>query len=59
MVTRALTLGMLGALALVAIGAWGVVKIAEGDWFIGGAFVVCALLGARSLFSTVRRMRHG
>ena len=51
-------LGVLGAVALVAIGVWGVVKLGEGDWFIGGAFVACALLGVRSLFSTVRRMRR-
>ena len=58
MVARALILGVVGAVALVAIGVWGAVKLGEGDWFIGGAFVACALLGARSLFSTVRRMRR-
>jgi len=51
-------LSVLGAVALLAIGAWGVVKLGGDDWFIGGAFVVCALLGVRSLVSTVRRMRR-
>ena len=37
--------GVLGAVALVATGVWGVVKLGEGDWLIGGAFVVCAVLG--------------
>ena len=55
---RAVTMGVLGAVALLAVGVWGVVNLVEGDWFIGVGFVGCALLGLRSLVLTVGRMRR-
>jgi hypothetical protein len=55
---RAVMLGALGAVALVAVGAWGVIKLGEGDWLIGGAFVVCAVLGLRSVAAAVGRVRR-
>ena len=55
---RAVTVGVLGVAALVAVGVWGVVNLVEGDWFIGGLFVACVLFGLPSLVSSVRRMRR-
>jgi hypothetical protein len=55
---RAVTVGVLGVAALLAVGVWGVINLVERDWFIGGVFVACALLGVPSLISTVRRMRR-
>ena len=55
---RAVTVGVLGAVAFLAVGVLGVVNLVEGDWFIGGLFVACALVGLPSLVSTVRRMRR-
>ena len=55
---RAVTVGVLGAAALLAVGVWGVVNLLDGDWFIGGLFAACALFGAPSLVSRVRRLRR-
>jgi hypothetical protein len=55
---RALTLGVLRAVAVLAIGALGIVNLLEGDWFIGGLLVVCVLLSLPSLVSIVRRVRR-
>jgi hypothetical protein len=52
------TVGVLGAAALLAVGVWGVVNLAAGDWFIGGLFVACALFGVPSVVSRVRRLRR-
>ena len=55
---RAVTVGVLGAAALLAVGVWGVVNLLDGDWFIGGLFVACALFGVPSVVSRVRRLRR-
>ena len=55
---RAVLVGVLLAVGFVAIGVWGIVNLTEGDWFIGGLFIACALLGLPSLISTVRRVRR-
>jgi hypothetical protein len=55
---RAITVAVLGSVALLAIGVWGVINLVEGDWFIGGLFVACVLVSLPSLASTVRRMRR-
>ena len=55
---REVTASVLGAIALVAVLVWGVAKLVNGDWFIGSAFVACAVLGLRSLVLTVRRLRR-
>jgi hypothetical protein len=54
---RALTVGVLRAVLLLGLGVWGVVKLLEGDWFIGGVLLACVLLGVPSLVSTLRRAR--
>jgi hypothetical protein len=55
---RAAALGTLGAVAFLAVGVWGIVNLLDGDWFIGGLFLGCMLLGLSSLTSTVRSMRR-
>jgi hypothetical protein len=55
---RALRVGVLRAVLLLVLGVWGVVKLVEGDWFIGGVLLACVLLGVPSLVSTVRRIRR-
>jgi hypothetical protein len=55
---RALIVGILGTAAILGIGVWGIVNLVEGDWFIGGLFVGCALVSLQSLVTTVRRMRR-
>ena len=55
---RALILGVLSAVALLAVGVWGVVKLGERDWLVGSIFVVCAVLGLRSVASAVGRVRR-
>ena len=58
MVHRALIVGVLGAVAIVGIAVWGIVNLVDGDRFIGGLFVGCALVSLPSLVTTVRRMRR-
>lgn len=58
MTHRALIVGVLGAVAILGIGVWGIVNLVEGDWFVGGLFVGCALVSLPSLVTTVRRMRR-
>jgi hypothetical protein len=55
---RALKAGVLRAALLLAAGVWGVVKLFEGDWFIGGVLVACVLLAVPSLVSTFGRARR-
>jgi hypothetical protein len=55
---RALIVEILGTAAILGIGVWGIVNLVEGDWFIGGLFVGCALVSLPSLVTTVRRMRR-
>ena len=56
---RALTVSVLVRVAaLVGLGVWGVVKLADGDWFIGGVLVACVLLGSQSLVTRVQRVRR-
>ncbi len=55
---RAVTVGVLAAAALLAIGAWGIVNLLDGDWFVGGLFVACAILGVPSAVSRVRQLRR-
>ena len=40
---------MLGVAVYLAVGVWGVVNLAEGDWFIGGVMVTVMLVGLPSL----------
>ena len=58
MTHRALIVGILGAAAILGLAAWGIANLAQGDWFIGGLFVGCALISLPSLATTVRRMRR-
>jgi hypothetical protein len=46
---RSLMLSLLGIAAYVAVGVWGVVNLAEGDWFVGGVMLGAALVGLPSL----------
>ena len=52
-VSRSAATLLLGAVAFVLVGVWGVVNLTEGDWFIGGLMVACAIVG---LWSTVVRL---
>ena len=52
-VSRSAATGLLGAVAFVLVGVWGVVNLSQGDWFIGGVMVACAVVG---LWSLVVRM---
>ena len=54
----AVAVGVLGTLAFLAVGVWGVANLVEGDWFIGGLFLVCAVAGLPSVVSTARRLRR-
>jgi hypothetical protein len=46
---RSLMMSLLGIAAYVAVGVWGVVNLAEGDWFVGGVMLGAALVGLPSL----------
>ena len=37
------------AVAWTFLGAWGVLNLTEGDWFIGTLMLVCAVAGLCSL----------
>jgi hypothetical protein len=47
---------ILAAVAWVLIGVWGAVNLAQGDWFIGGVMLGCAVVGLWSL--AVRALRE-
>ena len=47
--SRASAIAVLGAVGFVLVGAWGVVNLSEGDWFIGVAMVGSAAVGLWSL----------
>ena len=55
---RAAALGVLGALAYLAIGVWTVVNFVEADWVMGGIGAACVLVGVPKLISTVLRLRR-
>ena len=55
-VSRSAATGLLGAVAFVLVGAFGVVNLAEGDWFIGGVLVASAIVSLWSL--GVRFFQH-
>jgi hypothetical protein len=55
---RAAALGVLGALAYLAIGVWALVNFLEADWVMGGIGAACVLVGVPKLISTVQRMRR-
>ena len=55
---RAALAGMLGVLAYLGIGVWGVVNFVEADWVMGGIGTACVLVGVPKLISTVQRMRR-
>jgi hypothetical protein len=55
---RILTLAS-AAVAWVLLGIWGVVNLAQEDWFIGGVMLGCAFVGLWSLATRVLRDRHG
>jgi hypothetical protein len=57
-VSRSAATGLLGAVAFVFVGVWGVVNLSEGDWFIGGGMVGCALAGLWSLVGRVLEQRR-
>jgi hypothetical protein len=44
---------LLGAVAFVLLGIWGVVNLSQGDWFISGVVVATAVVG---LWSRVVRL---
>ena len=48
---------VLAAVAWVVIGGWGALNLSEGDWFIGGLMLACALVGLWSLALRVLRAR--
>ena len=48
-VSRSAAISLLGAVAFVLVGIWGVINLSESDWFIGGVMVVCAVVGLWSL----------
>ena len=54
-VSRSTATALLGVVAFVLVGIWGVVNLSESDWFIGGLMVVCAIVG---LWSLVVRVSH-
>ena len=47
--SRSVATAVLGVVAFVLAGVWGVVNLAEGDWFIGGVLVASAIVGLWSL----------
>ena len=52
------------AVAWGLLGAWGVVNLSQGDWFVGTVMVACAVVGLWSLAVRVvadrrRRRRTG
>ena len=55
-VTRSAATGLLGAVAFVLVGVFGVVNLAERDWFIGGVLVASAIVSLWSL--VVRVLQH-
>ena len=55
---RAAALGVLGAIAYLAIGVWTVVNFLAADWVMGGIGAACVLVGVPKLISTVQRMRR-
>ena len=55
---RATTVGVLGAVAYVAIAVWAVVNLVEADWVMGGIGAACVLLGVPKLISSVQRMHR-
>ena len=55
---RSIKVGVLRAVALLALCVWGMVNLVEGDWFIGGVMLACVLLLVPSQVSAVRRMRR-
>jgi hypothetical protein len=50
---------VLAAVAWVLLGSWGVVNLAQGDWFVGGVMLGCAVVGLWSLATRVARERRG
>lgn len=53
--TGAVVLLALAALAFVLVGAWGIVKLGEGDWFIGAGFVACSAVGVTRVLARIAR----
>ena len=51
--SRTSVIGVLAAVAFVLVGLWGVVNLAEGDWFIGGVMLASVVVG---LWSQVVRI---
>ena len=56
--SRASVIGVLGAAGFVLVGVWGVVNLAEGDWFIGVVMVGSAVIGLWSLLVRVLQQRR-
>ena len=46
--SRTSAVGVLAVVAFVLMGAWGVVNLSEGDWFIGGVLLASAVIGVWS-----------
>jgi hypothetical protein len=58
MVSRRVLTSVLATIAWLLIGAWGVINLAQEDWFIGGVMLGCAVVGLWSLAVRVLRDRH-
>ena len=50
---------VLGAIAFVLVGVWGVVNLSEEDWFVGGLMLASAVVGLWSLVARVLEERRG
>ena len=53
--SRAVAVLLVAAVALIAVGVWGVVKLGDGDWFIGGGFIACSVIGLGRVLSRIVR----
>jgi hypothetical protein len=49
---------VLATVAWVLIGVWGVLNLAQSDWFIGGVMLGGAVVGLGSRADRVLRDRH-
>jgi hypothetical protein len=57
-VSRSAATSLLSAVVLLFVGVWGVVNLSDGDWFIGGVMVGCAVVGLWSLVVRLLQQRR-
>jgi uncharacterized membrane protein YdjX (TVP38/TMEM64 family) len=57
-VSRSAATSLLGAVAFVFVGVLGAVNLSDGDWFIGGVMVACAIVGLWSLVVRLVQQRR-